>query len=90
MARDFQARSALVAYLKGIMRRTNGTFTLRDAYVSGSDDHVLAAQQFGAAVEGRSGASKSARPRPFGTGQIERWFHIRDQRAYDEFFARFE
>ncbi len=30
MARDFEGRGALVAYLGEIMQRTNGTFTLQD------------------------------------------------------------
>ncbi len=91
MARDFQGRSALVAYLQEIMRRTHGSFTLRDVYVSGSDDHVLAAQQFGATVDGEERLFDVSSVMRFKDGrQIERWFHIHDQSAFDEFFARFE
>ena len=52
MARDLAGRAALLAFLRGIMRRTGGTFKLRDVCVSGCDDHVLAVQRFGATVDG--------------------------------------
>ena len=51
MARDFEGRGTLLAYLREIMERTNGTFKLQDVFVSGSDDHVLAVQRFGATVD---------------------------------------
>ena len=90
MARDLQGRSALVAYLQEIIRRTNGTFTLRDVYVSGSDDRVLAAQRFGATVDGEERSFDVYSVMRFEDGrQRERWFHIRDQGEYDEFFGRF-
>ena len=90
MARDLQGRSALVAYLQEIIRRTNGTFTLRDVYVSGSDDRVLAAQRFGASVDGEERSFDVYSVMRFEDGrQRERWFHIRDQGEYDEFFGRF-
>ena len=90
MARDFEGRSALLEYLQEIMLRTSGTFKLRDAYVSGSDDHVLAAQHFGATVDGEERFFDVSSVMRFRDGrQIERWFHIHDQTAFDEFFARF-
>jgi len=49
------------------MRRTNGNFTLRDVYVSGSDDHVLAAQRFGATVEGEERSFDVSSVLPFKT-----------------------
>ncbi len=52
MARDLEGKAALVGYLRQIVQRTNGTFTLQDVCVSGSDDHVLAVQRFGATVDG--------------------------------------
>ena len=52
MARDFEGRGTLVAYLREIAQRTNGTFRLQDVSVSGSDDHVPAVQLFGATVDG--------------------------------------
>jgi ketosteroid isomerase-like protein len=66
------------------------TFKLRDVYVSGSDDHVLAAQRFGATVDGEERFFDVGSVMRFRDGrQIERWFHIHDQTAFDEFFARF-
>jgi ketosteroid isomerase-like protein len=72
------------------MRRTKGTFKLRDVYVSGSDDHVLAAQHFRATVDGEERFFDVSSVMRFRDGrQIERWFHIHDQTAFDEFFVRF-
>ncbi len=90
MARDFQGRSTLIAYLQEIVRRTNGTFMLRDVHVSGSDDRVLAAQRFGATVDGEERSFDVYSVMRFEDGrQRERWFHIRDQSAFDRFFDRF-
>ncbi|MEO7125359.1 MAG: nuclear transport factor 2 family protein [Nakamurella sp.] len=90
MARDFEGRSMLVAYLKEIMRRTNGTFKLQDVSVSGCDDHVLAAQRFGATVDAEERFFDASSVMHFSDGlQKERWFHIHDLDAFDEFFARF-
>ena len=90
MARDFEGRGILVAYLRAIMQRTNGTFTLQDLYVSGSDDHVLAVQRLGATVDGDERFFDVTSVMRFSEGrQKERWFHIHDVSAFDEFFARF-
>ena len=91
MARDFEGRATLVAYLREIMQRTNGTFTLQDVCVSGSDDHVLAVQRFGATVDGEERFFDVSSVMRFSDGrQKERWFHIHDQSAFDEFIARFQ
>jgi len=91
MARDFIGREMLLAYLREIVARTHGTFILRDVCVSGSDDHVVAVQQFGAAVAGEERTFDVTSVMRFSSGlQRERWFHIHDQRAFDGFFARFE
>lgn len=90
MARDFEGRDTLVAYLREIMQRTNGTFTLQDVCVSGSDDHVLAAQRFGATADGEQRFFDVSSVLRFSDGlQKERWFHIHDQGGFDEFIARF-
>jgi uncharacterized protein len=90
MARDFEGRDTLVAYLREIVQRTNGTFTLQDVYVSGSDDHVLAAQRFGATVDGEERFFEVSSVMHFRDGrQKERWFHIHDLDAFDQFIARF-
>lgn len=90
MARDFEGRGALVAYLGEMMPRTNETFTLQDVCVSGSDDHVLAAQRFGATVDGEQRFFDVSSVMRFSDGlQKERWFHIHDQSGFDEFIARF-
>ena len=90
MARDFEGRKALVDYLREIMQRTGGTFRLRDVFVSGSDDHVIAVQHFGATLDGEERFFDVSSVMRFRDGrQAERWFHIHDQTAFDEFFARF-
>ena len=90
MARDLEGRGTLVAYLREIMERTNGTFRLQDVCVSGSDDHVLAAQRFGATVHGEERYFDVNSVMRFSDGQQkERWFHIHDQSAFDDFIARF-
>ncbi|MEO8829023.1 nuclear transport factor 2 family protein, partial [Lapillicoccus sp.] len=90
MARDVEGRSTLVAYLREIIQRTNGTFTLQDVCASGSDDHVLAVQRFGATVNREERFFDVSSVMHFNDGrQKERWFHIHDLRAFDDFFAGF-
>ena len=80
----------LLAYLREIMQRTNGTFTLQDVCISGSDDHVLAVQRFGATVDAEERFFDVSSVMHFREGrQQERWFHIQDLSAFDEFIARF-
>ena len=91
MARDFEGRDTLVSYLRELMQRTNGTFKLQDVCVSGSDDHVLAVQRFGATVDGEERFFDVSSVMRFSDGrQKERWFHIYDQSAFDQFIARFQ
>lgn len=90
MARDFEGRDALVAYLQELMQHTTGTFRLRDLCVSGTDDHVLAVQRFGATIDGDERFFDVSSVMHFSDGlQKERWLHIHDLDAFDEFFARF-
>jgi ketosteroid isomerase-like protein len=90
MARDFEGRASLLEFLRELMVRTNGTFKLRDVYVSGSDDHVLAFQRLGATVDGVEQFFDVSSVMRFSDGrQKERWFHIHDLNAFDDFFARF-
>jgi ketosteroid isomerase-like protein len=90
-SREIQGRTALVAYVQEIGQRTDGTFTLHNVCVSGSDDHVLAAQRFGATVDGEQRSFDVSSVIRFSGGlQTERWFHIHDQSAFDTFFARFQ
>jgi uncharacterized protein len=90
MARDFEGRATLLEYLREIMLRTNGTFKLQDVCVSGSDDHVLAVQRFGATVDGEEQFFDASSVMRFSDGrQKERWFHIHDLNAFDAFVARF-
>ena len=90
MARDFQGRDTLVAYLREIMKRTDGTFTLQDVFVSGSDDHVLAVQRFGATIDGETKSFDASSVMHFTGGrQKERWFHLHDLNSFDEFIAQF-
>jgi uncharacterized protein (TIGR02246 family) len=90
MARDFVGRAALSAFLREVMERTNGTFKLQDVFVSGTDDHVLAAQRLGATFAGEERFFDVSSVMHFVDGrQKERWFHIHDPRAFDEFMGRF-
>ena len=90
MARDFEGRDTLLEYLRELMVRTNGTFKLQDVCVSGSDDHVVAVQRFGATVAGEERFFDASSVMRFSHGrQKERWFHIHDLDAFDHFMARF-
>jgi hypothetical protein len=90
MARDFKGRDTLLAFLREVMQRTNGTFKLQDVFVSGTDDHVLAAQRLGATIDVEEQFFDVISVMRFSDGrQQERWLHVRDQRAFDEFMARF-
>jgi ketosteroid isomerase-like protein len=90
MARDFKGRGTLLAFLREVIQRTNGTFKLQDVSVSGTDDHVLAAQRLGATVDGEERFFDVSSVMRFSDGrQKERWFHIHDQSAFDEFMSRF-
>ncbi len=89
-AREMEGRSALIAYLREIMERTNGTFTLEDVHVSGSDDHVVAVQRFGATLGDERKVFDVTSVLRFTDGlQAERWFHFHDQRGFDAFMGRF-
>lgn len=89
-ARDVVGRSSVVAFLREIMERTGGTFTLEDVVVSGCDDHVVAMQRFGATGGGERRVFDATSVLRFVEGrQRERWFHIHDQAGFDAFMARF-
>jgi ketosteroid isomerase-like protein len=86
LARDFTGRSVLLAFLREVIKRTNGTFTLQDVSVSGCDDHVLAVQRLGATVDGEARLFDVTSVMRFTGGrQKERWFHIQDISALDGF-----
>lgn len=90
MARDLAGRAALLAFLRGIMRRTGGTFKLQDVCVSSCDDYVLAFQRFGATVDGEEGFFDVSSVMHFSDGlQKERWFLIHNPSTFDDFIARF-
>jgi uncharacterized protein len=90
LAREFTGRDNLLAFLREIMQRTNGTFKIVDLSVSGTDDHVLAAQRLGATLDGEERLFDVSSVMRFSDGrQKERWLHVHDQSALDEFMARF-
>jgi len=90
MARDFEGRATLLEYLREISVRTNGTFKLQDVCISGCDDHVLAVQRFGATVDSEAQFFDVSSVMRFSNGrQKERWLHIHDLNAFDDFVARF-
>jgi hypothetical protein len=90
MARDFEGRATLLDYLREIMVRTNGTFKLHDVFVSGCDDHVLAVSRLGATVDSEEQFFDVSSVMRFIDGrQKERWFHLHDLNAFDDFVARF-
>jgi ketosteroid isomerase-like protein len=79
-----------LAFLREVIQRTNGTFKLQDVFVSGTDDHVLAAQRLGATADGEERFFDVISVMRFSDGrQKERWLHVHDQGAFDEFMARF-
>jgi hypothetical protein len=86
----FEGRDPLVEYLREITKRTNGTFTLQDVFVSGCDDHVLAVQRFGATLDGEEQFFDVSSVKHFTGGrQKERWFHLHELNDFDAFIARF-
>src|SRR3954454_1463583 len=90
LARDFEGRGALLAFLHEVIERTNGTFKLQDVSVSGTDDHVLAAQRLGATLDGEERLFDVTSVMRFVDGrQKERWLHIHDPSGFDEFMGRF-
>jgi ketosteroid isomerase-like protein len=90
MARDFEGRATLLDYLREIMVRTNGTFKLQDVFISGCDDHVLAVSRLGATVDSEEQFFDVSSVMRFIDGrQKERWFHLHDLNAFDDFVARF-
>jgi ketosteroid isomerase-like protein len=90
MAREIEGRDTLLSFLKELMVRTSGTFTLEDVAVHGSDHHVIAIQRLGATHGGeRRAFDVSSVMRFEGGRQIERWFYLHDPEAFDAFFARF-
>jgi len=90
LAREIHGRDAVLAFLKEIMNRTSGTFVLNDISITGCDDHVLAVQRLGARVDGEERLFDATSVMRFTGGlQKERWLHISDQVAFDEFFGRF-
>ncbi len=91
LARTVQGRGALLAFLQEIFTRTGKTFVLEDRHISGTEHHVVALQWFGATKGGETKKFETTSILRFENGQqIERWFHIPDQDAFDAFFMRFE
>lgn len=89
-ARELEGRGELLAYLGEVVERTSGTFALQDVVVSGTDDHVVSVQRFGATIDGRTEYFDVTSILHYVDGlQVERWFHFHDLAAFDEFFGRF-
>lgn len=90
LGREVEGRTALMAYLKEIVSRTGNSFVLEDRSISGTDHHVVALQRLGATVTGETQMFEAVSIMRFDGGrQLERWFHLPDQDAFDAFFARF-
>ena len=90
LGRTVEGRPALMAFLKEIVARTGNSFVLEDRSISGTDHHVVALQRFGATVTGETQMFEAVSIMRFDGGrQVERWFHLPEQDAFDAFFARF-
>jgi ketosteroid isomerase-like protein len=90
LAREIRGRTALLDYLREVVHRTANTFLLEDLYIAGTDHHLLALQRFGATFEGQTRSFEATSVMRYEDGrQIERWFYLLHQPAFDEFFARF-
>jgi len=91
IAREIHGRDVLLAFLKEIMARTAGSFTLEDRSIAGTDHHVVAVQRLGATHDGRTQKFDAVSIMRFEGGrQIERWIHLLDAKAFDAFFAEFK
>lgn len=91
IAREIRGRDALLAYLKEILARTEGSFILEDVSISGTDHHLVAIQRFGATHNESTENFDAVSIMRFEDGrQIERWFYLIDSDAFDAFFAKFE
>ena len=90
LGREVEGRTALLAYVKEIVSRTGNSFVLEDRSISGTDHHVVALQRLGATVTGETQMFEAVSIMRFDGGrQLERWFHLPDQDAFDAFYARF-
>ena len=90
LGRTVEGRTALMAFLKEIVVRSRNSFVLEDRSISGTDHHVVALQRFGATVTGETQMFEAFSIMRFGGGrQLERWFYLPEQDAFDAFLARF-
>jgi ketosteroid isomerase-like protein len=91
VSREIAGRDALLAYLRELMTKTDGSFLLEDIAISGNDHHVVAVQRFGATHRGDTQKFEAVSVMRFDDGrQLERWFHLLDIEAFDAFFAKFD
>lgn len=91
IAREIRGRDALLAYLKEILTRTEGSFILEDVEITGTDHHLVAIQRFGATHNESTAKFDAVSIMRFEDGrQIERWFYLIDPVAFDAFFSKFE
>jgi ketosteroid isomerase-like protein len=90
LGRTVEGRTALMAFLKEMVERTGNSFVLEDRTISGTEHHVVALQRFGATARGETQMFEAFSIMRFDGGrQVERWFHVPEQDAFDAFFRRF-
>ncbi|HET7928145.1 MAG TPA: nuclear transport factor 2 family protein, partial [Actinomycetota bacterium] len=84
MAGDIHGREALFRFFDRLRDVTEGTFTLEEHDVLGTDDHVVALSHMSAVREGIPVSVNVVSVFHFRDGrQQERWFHSSDMAAWD-------
>ena len=84
LAGEIVGRDALFRWFARLHEVTEGTFTLKEHDVLGSDDHVVALSDMSAVRNGSRVSVNVVSVMHFREGrQQERWFHLSDLAAWD-------
>jgi ketosteroid isomerase-like protein len=84
LAGEIRGRGALWRWFDRLREVTEGTFTLEDHDILGTDDHVVALNIMSAVQDGARVSVTVANVMHFRNGrQQERWFHPSDLHAWD-------
>ena len=84
LAGEIRGREALFSWFDRFHKVTEGTFTLKEHDVLGTDDHVVALSEMSAIRDGVRVSVNMVIVMHFRDGrQQERWFHPSDPAAFD-------
>lgn len=88
LAGEVVGRDALFGWFDRLREVTDGTFTLKEHDVLGTDDHVVALSEVSAVRDGSRVSVNVVIVMHFRDGrQQERWFHPSDLAAWDAVFG---